>query len=207
MEITQAVKSKYIGKGGIGGYLLRRSMHVSSIIIPIAYYYYNQLPASICILESLKIIVIILILAMVSESLRLKHSWLIVGQRGYEYEHVSGFTWSICCSFLVVMTLGNEALALAIIVSFALGDPLMGEMRRMGFRPWQVVIVVWVVITAIWQGCILYYQIPFWWLLLIMPPITVVAELPKLRWIDDNAVMQLVPLAVIKLLFMMGVLY
>lgn len=187
----------YTAKGGFGGHILRRLTHIASILIPVIYYYFDVLLKPISgIMTANQLILGLLILIMILESLRLRYAWTLIGQRAYENHHISGFAWSICTSFLVVLTVKNASLAFPIIIAFAIGDPLMGELRQAQCKPYYVIFTAVVVIALIWQIFIKYYNLP-WWLVLIMPPITVAAEWPRLRWIDDNALMQLVPLAFI----------
>lgn len=197
-----SIPTMHITKGGVIGYLLRRITHVASILIPVCYYNFDGLFKPIAhFINVEQLILAVLIIMMMLESLRLRHSWKLIGQRNYETYSLSGFVWSLCGSFLVVLTLKQPGLAFAIIVSYSMGDPLMGEMRRAHFRPTTVIVIALSVITIIWLIFMSYYNLPLWFAF-IMPALSIAAEWPKLSWIDDNALMQLVPLVVV---WLMGV--
>lgn len=194
------IATTHTPKGGFGGHLLRRLTHIASILIPLFYYYYEQLLTPLSqILDVNQLILIILIVIMILESLRLHNGWTLIGQRAYENHHISGFAWSLCTSFLVVLTAGSLPLGFAIIVAYAIGDPLIGELRQRQISTFKVVFISLTAIAIVWLSFVYSFHLS-WWLVLIIPPITVAAEWPQLRWIDDNALMQLVPLLVVWIL-------
>ena len=54
-------------------------------------------------------------------------------------------------------------------------------------------------VRVIWLGCGYFLGTPYW-MAILMGPVTMAAELPKLKWIDDNATMLLIPAAVVLIL-------
>jgi len=77
-----------------------------------------------------------------------------------------------------------------------LADPLLGEMRILIKSVLWVELLGLVFVLLIWWGCAYWFGISMWWGVL-MAPITVGVEWLNLKWIDDNALMLLVPLAVV----------
>ena len=87
-------------------------------------------------------------------------------------------------------------------------DPLIGELKGHGVigryfhegrgltvaeRCTTATVVVWVIWICTWL--ILDVDVNEWWFAVLMGPLTVAAEYPSLKVIDDNAMMELVPLA------------
>jgi hypothetical protein len=75
----------------------------------------------------------------------------------------------------------------------------MGEIRRMGVETREVVIYSIIFVLVLWLACWYLFATP-WWLAFIFAPICVFSEMPRLRYIDDNATMLLIPLAGILIL-------
>ena len=90
----------------------------------------------------------------------------------------------------------HPAYAYPLILSLSLGDPLLGELRRKGVSTNSVIWAGTIGIALIWVFCALWVDTP-WLLVALMAPICVAAEWPRLRYIDDNATMLLIPLAVV----------
>ena len=193
--------------GGYPGHWLRRSIHLSTALIPFVYYFFLQ--------HWLYPYGLLFLLAMIIlfEGLRLYRGWLFLGQRTYETHYISAFAWGIASLLLVLLLAPDERYAFPIILSYALGDPLLGELRRYtGTRQRQNIKIHFIVaclsasiITAIWLICSLLLATP-WWLALLMGPLTVAVEWPSIKWIDDNALMQLVPLTLILVLVKMSLI-
>lgn len=183
-------------KGKKEGHCLRRLFHLSSIFIPFFYYQYSSFYSNYVLLPApSNILLILLILIFLLESLRLRYGWVVIGQRSYEKTQISGFTWGFSFSFLTLLIAKSPAIAFAIIGSYAIVDPLIGEMRRLScsflsqyFSGWMVVTVIWLIATVIGHLSI--------WCAIIIPPFTIAAEKAWLAWLDDNALTQLVPLII-----------
>ena len=75
----------------------------------------------------------------------------------------------------------------------------MGEARRMGLDNRSVYAIGTVICGLTWLLCGYFFGTPYW-MALLMGPLTMVAELPKLKWIDDNAPMVLIPLGAVLLI-------
>ena len=86
-----------------------------------------------------------------------------------------------------------------LILSLSLGDPFLGEVRRKGLDSKTVFICGSIFITLIWIASTMQVSTPLW-MAFVMGPLCVAAEWPRLRWIDDNATMLLIPMSVVILL-------
>jgi hypothetical protein len=75
----------------------------------------------------------------------------------------------------------------------------MGELRRKGMESRQVMIYATLLLLVIWGFCSLQFGTPLW-ISLILAPVCMISEWPRLTYIDDNATMLLIPLALVLLL-------
>src|SRR5262249_4469210 len=132
------------------------------------------------------------------EALRLYQGWTVFGQRHYEQNHLSAFAWGAIGMALVLLFAPGKQFAIPIIAAYAIGDPVLGELRRAAVHTIVVVAIGICVISSIWWLAHIKLGTPLW-LAFLMGPLTVAAEWPCLRWIDDNALTQLVPLIVVTL--------
>ena len=139
-----------------------------------------------------------MIIALVfAEAVRLKLGITIFGQRDYESKQVSALAWGAFAVGITFLTLSEyPELVWPLILSLALGDPFLGEIRRKGMEPRSVFMTGVVFILVIWLATWYLLGTPIW-LAFVMAPLCVAAEWPRLRWIDDNATMLLIPLSAI----------
>ena len=171
-------------------HLFRRVVHLLGLLILWLYYQFGPF---------LTLVWFCLGLVLLLESLRLMGGWTVFGQRTYEQKRVSAFAWSVIGMSMVFIFAPGKQFAIPIIVSYAIVDPCLGELRRYNLaRPVVAAIGIGLVI-AIWFIASINWPTP-WWLWLLMGPLTVVAEWPCLKWIDDNALMQLLPLIVVSVI-------
>ncbi|MCB1827000.1 MAG: hypothetical protein KDH94_01150 [Coxiellaceae bacterium] len=170
-------------KGGWLGHWIRRAIHISMVLVPWIYYHF-ALPRNL--------IWILLGLIILLEAVRLAFRFQAFGQRSHEARKISSFAWGGASLFLVLL-FAPKMFAYPIIASCAFGDPLLGELRRFNWRPIWVAIVGVIVVMLVWLVAWYWLATPWWWCC-IMGPLIVAAEWPNLRWIDDNAMMQLLPL-------------
>ncbi len=201
VELTDPME---LSVGGKGGHLLRRTFHISMSILPWLYYWegenitnwFNSLSG----LEmSKEMIASSMVFALIlGESIRLKMGITIYGQRDYEAEQVSALAWGAFAVGMVCLTcpetgLKGAALGAPLILSLSLGDPALGEMRRSGMDEKKVMLYGTLFLALIWGAGAVWLETP-WWLIPLFAPLGVLAEKPRLRWIDDNATMLLIPL-------------
>ncbi len=186
-------------RGGLAAHILRRVVHLASILILWIYYQYGAVIAHALGLRLPQLIWLCLSIILILEALRLWQGWTVFGQRQYEQKRLSAFAWGAIGMALVLLFAPGKQFAIPIICAYAIGDPLLGELRGAKLAKIWVVLIGVIVISGIWWLAHLWLGTPLW-LALIMGPLTVAAEWPCLNWIDDNALMQLIPLLVILIL-------
>ncbi len=196
VEMTNPVETSV---GGMKGHILRRTIHLSMILIPYTYFAHGETVAETVGLTLEQAVACVILIALVAEAIRLKLGITIFGQRDYEAKQISALAWGAVGVGLVLLLAPHEAYAWPIIVSLSLGDPFMGELRRKDFTDRQVMIYATTLIMAIWLTCWWQFDTPLW-VAIIAAPISMISEWPRLRFIDDNATMVLIPLALILIL-------
>ncbi len=194
--------------GGFSGHLLRRVVHLSLAIIPWLYYWQGEEIAGKVGTTAQNLAFIILGIIIVAELIRLKVGITIFGQRDYEANQLSALFWgavSVVLALALSPLVGvmGAALGAPLVLGLAFGDPVMGELRRAGKEPKFVAIGGLITVYGLWLLSWNCLDTPLLFALLI-PPIQVASEWPRLRWIDDNGTMVLIPLFVILLLSALG---
>jgi len=186
--------------GGVKGHLFRRAFHLAMSAIPFVYFEYGEKISDIFDLEVSQFVSAATILLIVIEAIRLKLGFTIFGQRDYEAKQVSALAWGgIAIGLTLIALPNNPEFIWPLVLSLSLGDPFLGELRRKGIESRNVVIIGSIFIAAIWLASWNFVDTPII-LVAIMGPICVAAEWPRLRWIDDNATMLLIPLFTVLLL-------
>lgn len=181
-------------KGGIVAHIARRAFHVSMLIVPLIYYYWFIHLASEKILHL--IILAFIFLVFLFEKFRIRTRLVLFGQRLHEATHISAFAWTMLSMGVVLILSPSVSFSIPIVATCALVDPLMGELRAHHIDK-KIMIFIGVLTAAIiWLFCAATYHFSFWFAL-VLAPITVAVEWPSFRWIDDNALMLLVPLFII----------
>lgn len=193
VELTNPIE---LSVGGVSGHLLRRGIHLAMSFLPFLYFEFGEDVADMVSLTLEQVVSCVILIAIVGESLRLRMGWTIVGQRSYEAKQVSALAWGALGVGMVFLLTPDAAYAYPLILSLSLGDPLLGELRRKGVSTQNVILAGVLGIAIIWAGCAYLVETP-WLLVPLMAPICVAAEWPRLRYIDDNATMLLIPLAVV----------
>ncbi len=196
VELTNPVD---LSIGGMNGHIFRRGIHVGMAGIPFVFFEWGQTIADKIGLEVPQLVSIIILSILTAEGIRLKLGLTIFGQREYEANQVSALAWGAFGVGLVFLLAPEKAYAWPLILSLALGDPFMGELRRRGTETRNVVIYSCLFISVIWIACWHFWATPLW-LAVIFGPLCVASEWPRLRYIDDNATMTLVPLGLILVL-------
>ena len=191
--------------GGRGGHIFRRFIHVGMIIVPWVYFEHGNTIADPFSQTPVQFAAMIGIIFFFGELIRMKFGILIVAQREYEKHQFSALAWGGMSIAITIVALspwtgtGDQHagwLIYPIIFSLAFGDPSMGEARRMGLDNQKVYAIGTIVCAICWLGSGYLFGTPYW-MAIFMAPLTMASELPKLRWIDDNATMVLIPLAAV----------
>lgn len=186
--------------GGVKGHLFRRAFHLAMSAIPFVYFEYGEKISDIFGLEVSQFVSAATILLIVIEAIRLKLGFTIFGQRDYEAKQVSALAWGgIAIGLTLIALPDNPEFIWPLVLSLSLGDPFLGELRRKGIESRNVAIIGSIFIALIWLVSWNFVDTPIL-LVAIMGPICVAAEWPRLRWIDDNATMLLIPLFTVLLL-------
>lgn len=196
VEMTNPVDTSV---GGMRGHLLRRGVHLSMIGIPYLYFAHGESVAGTVGVSLPQLVAGVVLAALLLEGLRLKLGLTVFGQRDYEANQVSALAWGAVGVGFVLLLVPHEAYAWPLIASLALGDPLMGELRRKEMADRQVMVYSTLLILAIWLVSVAQFGTPVW-MAFILAPVCMIAEWPRLTYIDDNATMLLIPLALILLL-------
>lgn len=196
VELTNPVD---LSVGGVYGHIFRRAFHISMFIIPVIFFEFGESFADSLGYSLPEVVSIVILVAIFGEAIRLKFEFTIFGQREYEAKQVSALAWGGLAIGMVLLLAPIKQYAYPLIFSLSFGDPFMGEIRRMGVETRGVIIYSIAFMLAIWLICWYLFATP-WWLAFIFAPICVFAEMPRLRYIDDNATMLLIPLAGILIL-------
>ena len=196
VELTNPVD---LSVGGVYGHIFRRVFHISMFIIPVIFFEFGESFADSLGYTLPEVVSIVILVAIFGEAIRLKFEFTIFGQREYEAKQVSALAWGGLAIGMVLLLAPIKQYAYPLIFSLSFGDPFMGEIRRMGVETRGVIIYSIAFMLAIWLICWYLFATP-WWLAFIFAPICVFAEMPRLRYIDDNATMLLIPLAGILIL-------
>ena len=196
VELTNPVE---LSVGGMSGHVFRRGIHLAMSLLPFLYFEFGEDVADAVSLTLEQVVSSVILIAIFGEALRLKMGWTIVGQRSYEAKQVSALAWGALGVGMVFLLTPKPEYAYPLILSLSLGDPLLGELRRKGVSTQTVILAGALGIAVIWAACAVWVATP-WVLVPLMAPICVAAEWPRLRYIDDNATMLLIPLTVVLVL-------
>lgn len=195
VELTNPVE---LSVGGMGGHVFRRSIHVGMSFLPLIFFEYGESLSDLVGLTVPQFMSTMVFLLFILEGLRLRFGITIYGQREYEARQISALGWGAFGIGLVFLLAPVEAYAWPIILSLSLGDPFLGEMRRRGMNTRSVIVSSMVFLFFVWVACWHFFGTPFW-LAFLFAPLCVASEWPRLRYIDDNATMVLIPLGMILL--------
>ena len=196
VEMTNPVDQSI---GGMSGHVLRRGIHLGMSFIPVLFFEFGDDVADKVDLSLSQVVSVVILAAIVGEALRLKLGVTIIGQRAYEAKQVSALAWGAIGIGMVLLLVPEKEYAYPLILSLSLGDPLLGEMRRKDFSVSSVIWAGTLGVGIIWAVCAVWVGTP-WLLVALMGPICVASEWPRLRYIDDNATMLLIPLAAVLIL-------
>jgi hypothetical protein len=172
--------------------------------VPWLYYWHGEYIAGFVGISPRDFVIIVVGILVAAELIRLKIGFTIIGQRAYEAHQLSALFWgAISVGFALILSplagVMGAALGLPLIFGLAFGDPVMGETRRADKEPRVVFIAGLFTVYVVWLCSWSMLDTPLLFALII-PPIQVASEWPRLRWIDDNGTMVLIPLVVVLLL-------
>ena len=180
--------------GGLKAHILRRMFHLSMAFIPWVFYEYGDDIGVEWSISKERFASLVIMIIIIGELIRLKLGFVVFGQRQYEANQVSALAWGGFSVGLVLLMFEEAKYGYPLIFSLTFIDPLLGEARRMGFDKTKVNIIGVIGAAMIWIICWHFVGTPLL-LTVIMAPLVVAAESPRLKWIDDNATMLLIPAA------------
>ena len=193
--------------GGFGGHALRRATHMIMALIPLIYYSRGEVLADYVGLSPEQLVSSVVMTILILEGLRLRLGIVIIGQREYEAQQISALAWggfAVALALLISPDDGKTGLeaglyGIPIIFGLTFVDPIMGEIKRKK-RDLKMAIYIGLITSYIvWIGCHFWIGTPIL-VSLLLAPLTVLGELPSLKYIDDNATMVLIPLAALVIL-------
>jgi len=192
--------------GGAGGHWFRRLTHVGMCVIPFAYHLWGDSIAGTVSMTPSDFVIAVAGFFIAIEAIRIKFGIIIVGQREYEAKQVSALAWgavAVCLTLILAPQEGEGLEAgkytIPIICGLTFVDPIMGEVKRAKMGMQSAVLVGLAVSYTIWMGSVALFSTPFL-VAVLLAPLTVAGEVPRVSWIDDNATMILFPLIALLLL-------
>ena len=140
------------------------------------------------------------------DAMRLRSSRKMPGIRDYEQRRIAGFLWFSSGATILLAAheyLGvGQAVVIATIIAAAYTDPLLGELKaRLSHQQTLAsgVIIAFLIYIFIFgmasnfSGLVLGYA-------LVAAVVIVAVELPSIKWLDDDLLMQLAPVVMLLLL-------
>ncbi len=188
--------------GGFGGHAFRRFTHIAMSLIPILFYTKGEEMGEYISVSSRELVSVIVILILFLEFIRLRWGIVVVGQREYEAKQISAFAWggiAVALALLIAPEGDGTGVergiyGIPLIFGLTFVDPVMGEVKRIKKDLNLAILAGSVVSFSVWLGCHFWIGTPLI-ASLVLAPLTVLGELPSLKYIDDNATMILIPLA------------
>lgn len=193
--------------GGFRGHALRRATHMVMALIPIIYYARGVEISDYMGMNPEQLVSTIIITLIIIEALRIRMGIVVIGQREYEAKQISALAWgglAVALALLIAPDDGKTGLesglyGIPLIFGLTFVDPIMGEIKR---KKQNLKLAIWAgMLTSygVWIGCHFWIGTPLV-ISLLLAPLTVLGEVPSLKYIDDNATMVLIPLAALMIL-------
>jgi|TARA_B110000263_G_scaffold38625_1_gene30220 hypothetical protein len=191
--------------GGLGGHFFRRFTHVIMALIPVLYFTKGEQISGLFSLTSSQFVMFACFILILLEMIRLYFGIIIVGQREYEAKQISALAWgafAVCLALLLSPESNSSEgmksgiYAAPLIWGLTFVDPIMGEIKRSKKGIKAAIIGGLITSYFIWFGSSYLLGTPIL-ASIILAPLTVLGELPSVKWIDDNATMVLLPLTIL----------
>eukprot|EP01083_Nonionella_stella_P087413 243211_1 len=216
-EYAHVVQDGSVTVGGHAGYVFRRVYHVIWFIVwPIIYFV--LIPALLSLITDgvnvdtlcRRLIAFAFLVHFFIEPIRIRRGILSFGMRQWEADRPSTQFWTgISVLFVLMFAPGvrepsitgrvnfenivNRGIFAAPILWSLNADPILGELRRTKLSKVTQFLIGVIFVFFVWIISSFTLGSP-WWYALFIPVLTVAAEYPQLKIIDDNAMMLLVPL-------------
>ena len=186
--------------GGRGGHIFRRFFHVGMVVFPWLYFEHGEAIADVFSQTPVQFAAMLGFVAFFAELLRMRWGLLIVGQREYEANQISALGWgafAVCLALILAPQEGGGLEAgkytIPLICGLTFVDPVMGEVKRAKKGMKNAILIGLIVSYSIWLASVMLFSTPLL-AAVLLAPLTVAGEVPRLTWIDDNATMILFPL-------------
>jgi dolichol kinase len=180
--------------------LLRRCLHCLIALSPV----YFLIPVDLPVFGLRRWVLLIGFFAIVAgvEAIRLAKGWTFIGLRPHEAHHIASFVWA-AAGITLALWFFREDVAVAALVGMAFVDPLAGELRRVrpeGTASTGLPILVYLAMSV----AILYAYGRMSDLSIVVVSIigattAVAVERRKVRYLDDDFLMIIVPCLVMEL--------
>jgi dolichol kinase len=171
--------------------LIRRGFHSLSSLFIIYYWLPDYIEPLQLTRQQVALLGIFLL--AVFEAYRIRQGWLFFGLRDYERKWIAGYFWG-AFGYVIALLLFDERFAMLTILGTTIGDPVLGELRGTPWKKWAPVggFTVWCSIAVIGVALV-----PLSTPLLFIPlgaALAVGVESIRVKWVDDNFLMNIVPL-------------
>ncbi len=174
--------------------LVRRAVHAAVALAPIYYLFPVDLPY--VGFPRWVLLVIFLSAIFAFESVRVWKKFTFLGLRPHEKDRLASHAWA-AAGLVTVLWLFPHDIASAAIVGWALVDPLMGELRSKKVHAgtlWSL--SAWAYFFLALAMFALWNERPidqFGWLSVVGMAIAIPSEYVKVRYIDDDFLMSVLP--------------
>lgn len=109
----------------LGSYLFRRGLHLANVL----FFIYYLLPDPVLFLpKRAGVVVLFMIIPLMVEIVRTRKGVVLLGQRLHEDRMPGSYAWSLWSTTLIILILPQQ-IALPVIMIYAIGDPIIGEIR------------------------------------------------------------------------------
>ena len=164
---------------------------------------YFLFPESILGFDRLYLVVIFWLSIILIEYFRLNGAFTLDGMRDYEDTRVAGFVWFATgtCMILFFYEVGlfPELFAISTIIMASFIDPLIGEVNHKYGKNEGI-------IAGLVGSFVIYYAIlGVLFYSLVGSVVAVFVERPKFKWLDDDLLMQIFPVAILSILYFSGI--
>ena len=185
------------------GHIARRLFHLSAPIVLIYYF----IPDDFLIIGREKLLIVVFSLIMFSEISRLIRKKVYFGMREYEANQISAYGWATIGVFISIMFF-PQLFVIPAITGIGWTDPLIGEMNKRKMKGYPMIpLIVYFLITFfsffLFAEPLGYeMEISLMAILAVVGAVVAIAvEKPRIKQIDDDFLMMVVPLFVVYSLY------
>ena len=184
-------------RGGWYGHVFRRLVHLFCLtFFTVGFYGYFPYVEKALQWQKHPVLIVSVIVILLLDLFRIRCRFIFPGQRYHERQQLSSAAWSLLGLCVVFYFIDHLGYALAIALTSALVDPFNGECQRFLSKKFTYLLGA-ALSMFIWLCCASIFGFPYWWSF-ILGPAAVLAEYPCLVYMDDNFMMMVVPLLLLK---------